>query len=152
MAKRRLVATLSRDPQEARRLVYHAAQIAAVANDYLVSAPCEILRLFMGYTFLIVFAAYCPSGYRFQLRGAGAIQLDVPSHRIASTADVDNWIAHGGPAAIGSVPNLFSDGGALAICRDAQAIMQRLKHWGLAEKFTKILQNFESTALAELDV
>lgn len=159
MAKRRLVATLSRDPQEARRLVYHAAQIVAVANDYLVSAPCEILRLFMGYTFLIVFAAYCPDGYRFQLPdtaasgvpSSGAIQLDIPSHRIASTADVDNWIAHGGPAAIGSVPNLFADGGALAICRDAQAIMQRLKNWGLAEKFTKILQNFESTALAELN-
>lgn len=190
MAKRRLVATLSRDPKEARRLVYHAAQIVAVANDYLVSAPCEILRLFMGYTFLIVFAAYCPSSHRFQTAtqattqsvpsqtqaqlalpfgsampplsspmppsmlppaappaASAAIQLDIPSHRIASTADVDNWIAHGGPAAIGSVPNLFADGGALAISRDAQAMLQRLKCWGLAEKFTKILQSFETTAL-----
>ncbi|KJR87258.1 uncharacterized protein SPSK_01400 [Sporothrix schenckii 1099-18] len=195
MAKRRLVATLSRDPQEARRLVYHAAQIVAVANDYLVSAPCEILRLFMGYTFLIVFAAHCPSSHRFQMpptqqataqtrpgrtpfnsplsslplsssmplpmptpvasslggvtpSTVAAIQLDIPSHRIASTADVDNWIAHGGPAAIGSVPNLFADGGALAISRDAQAMLQRLKCWGLAEKFTKILQSFEATMLA----
>ncbi|KAL1905108.1 hypothetical protein Sste5344_009158 [Sporothrix stenoceras] len=188
MAKRRLVATLSRDPQEARRLVYHAAQIVAVANDYLVSAPCEILRLFMGYTFLIVFAAYCPNSHRFQTTlpqaapqapaqlqpglpfgstlplsspmppsmpppvapstpSTAAIQLDIPSHRIASTADVDNWIAHGGPAAIGSVPNLFVEGGALAISRDAQAMLQRLKCWGLAEKFTKILQSFEATVL-----
>ncbi|CAK7230083.1 hypothetical protein SBRCBS47491_007466 [Sporothrix bragantina] len=189
MAKRRLVATLSRDPQEARRLVYHAAQIVAVANDYLVSAPCEILRLFMGYTFLIVFAAYCPNSHRFQIPGpqqqqqplqpaaplpfgsatampslssplppstmlppppttpTSVIQLDIPSHRIASPSDVDNWIAHGGPAAIGSVPNLFAEGGALAISRDAQAMLQRLKCWGLAEKFTKILQSFEATVL-----
>lgn len=158
MAKRRLVATLSRDPKEARRLVYHAAQIVAVANDYLVSAPCEILRLFMGYTFLIVFSAYCPSSHRFQIdqppsamssAASTPIQLDIPSHRIASTSDVDNWIAHGGPAAIGSVPNLFAVGSALAISRDAQAMLQRLRCWGLAEKFVKILQSFESTMLVE---
>ncbi len=154
MARRRLVATLARDPPEARRLVYHAAQIVAVANDYLVSSPCEILRLFMGYVFLIVFAAYCPSRHRFvdavdTATAAGPpLQLDVPSHRIASTSDVDRWIAHGGPAALGSGANIFAPGGALAISRDAQALFHRLSCWGLADKFVKILQSFESTALA----
>ncbi|KLU81076.1 hypothetical protein MAPG_00171 [Magnaporthiopsis poae ATCC 64411] len=151
MAERRLQATLARDPQEARRLVHRAAQIIVIANDYLVSAPCEIMRLFMGYMFIIAFAKYCPPSHRYWGLGP-AVCLDLPAHRgVDKGSAVSDWIEHGGAASIGDVSNIFSDGAALSISRDARNMLQRLKCWGLAEKFTKILQSFESTVLVERD-
>ncbi|KAH8894432.1 hypothetical protein GQ53DRAFT_683063 [Thozetella sp. PMI_491] len=150
MAERRLQATLTRDPREARRLVQRAAQIVAIANDYLVSAPCEIMRLFMGYIVIIAFAKYCPRSHRY-LDCASAVCLDLPPHRAERSSAVAEWIEHGGAASIGTVSNIFSDGAALSISRDARNMLQRLKCWGLAEKFTKILQSFESTVLVTGD-
>jgi len=151
MAERRLQAALARDPQEARRLVHRAAQIIVIANDYLVSAPCEIMRLFMGYMFIIAFANYCPRGHRYSGPGS-AVRLDLPPHQGADKGSaVSDWIEHGGAASIGDVSNIFSDGAALSISRGARDMLQRLKCWGLAEKFTKILQSFESTVLVARD-
>jgi hypothetical protein len=144
-AQRRLRSTFARDPREARRLVWHAAQILAVANEYLVSAPCEILRIFMGYVFIIAFAKYFPqAGNQTARQSAPSLRLDIPIRQVSQKDAVADWIERGGPASIGSVENIWSDGSVVAISRDAQSILQRLRCWGLADKFIKILKTFES--------
>jgi hypothetical protein len=145
VAQRRLRSTFAKDPREARRLVSHAAQIVAVANEYLVSAPCEILRLFMGYVFIIAFAKYFPrNSHQTGGQSPPRLSLDVSMHRPAQKQAVADWIAQGGPASIGSVEDICSDGSVPAISREAQSMLQRLRSWGLADKFIKILQSFES--------
>ncbi|KEZ44922.1 hypothetical protein SAPIO_CDS2284 [Scedosporium apiospermum] len=150
VARCRLVSALTKDPHRARRLVWHAGQIVAVANEYLVAAPCEIMRLFMSYIFITAFAKYCPRPHRSSRGGTAAttttariVRLDIPNHDSNQSQAVSEWIQRGGPARIGSAENIYSDGATLAITQDAQSMLQRLQSWGLAEKFSKILQVFE---------
>ncbi|KAG9239998.1 fungal-specific transcription factor domain-containing protein [Calycina marina] len=145
VAQRRLRSAFAKNPVEARRLVSHAAQIVAVCNEYLVSAPCEILRLFMGYVFIIAFAKYFPRNSDYSVdHSLSYPRLDVSLYQHAQKAAVANWIAWGGPASVGSVEDIFSDGAVVAISQEAQSMLQRLRFWGLADKFIMILQSFES--------
>lgn len=139
-AERRLRSTFAHDQRGARKLVWHAAQIVAVANEYLVSAPCEILRLFMGYVYLIAFAKYFPRQSDHLEHQTLGLRLDI--HQQAGQQAVSQWIERGGQARIGSAQNIYSDDSALAISQDAQSMLQRLRCWGLAEKFIKIIQSF----------
>lgn len=143
MARRRLVSAFENDPRRARKLVWHAGQIVAVANEYLVSAPCEIMRLFMSYIFIVAFAQHYPRLERpattFKVR------LDVPNHHPDQMQAVEEWIQFGGRARIGSAEDILADGAVKTIVQDAQAMLQRLRSWGLAEKFAKILQSFENS-------
>lgn len=141
-AERRLRSTFAHNQKEARKLVWHAAQIVSVANEYLVSAPCEILRLFMGYVYIIAFAKYFPRTTDHSGLETPPLRLD--TYQQAEKRIVPQWIERGGPASIGSAHIICSDGAALAVSQDAQSILQRLRCWGLAEKFVKIIQSFAS--------
>lgn len=142
LARRRLISALGNDPRRARMLAWHAGQIVAVANEYLVSAPCEIMRLFMSYIFIIAFAQYYP---RPQQPGRGThVRLDLPNHHADQKLAIEEWIQTGGSARIGSAEDILADGSTKTIILDAQAMLQRLRSWGLAEKFAKILQSFEN--------
>ncbi|KAH7171513.1 fungal-specific transcription factor domain-containing protein [Dactylonectria macrodidyma] len=142
LARRRLISALGNDPRRARMLAWHAGQIVAVANEYLVSAPCEIMRLFMSYIFIIAFAQYYP---RSQHTGPGIqVRLDLPNHHDDQKRVVEEWIQTGGPARIGSAEDILAQGSTKRIIQDAQIMLQRLRSWGLAEKFAKILQCFDN--------
>ncbi|KAH7022417.1 fungal-specific transcription factor domain-containing protein [Ilyonectria destructans] len=142
LARRRLISALGNDPRRARTLAWHAGQIVAVANEYLVSAPCEIMRLFMSYIFIIAFAQYYP---RPQQPDRGAqVRLDLPNHHADQKRAIEDWIQTGGPARIGSAEDILAQGSTKIIIQDAQVMLQRLRSWGLAEKFAKILQCFEN--------
>jgi hypothetical protein len=139
--RRRLRSDFAKDPKRSRQLVWHAAQIVAVANEYLVSAPCEIMRLFMGYIFII---AYVEHTSQASQNLSNPVRLDLPNHQMAQRHSINEWIRNGGPASIGSVDNVYSKGCAATLSQDAQSMLQRLHCWGLAEKFTKILQAWGS--------
>lgn len=142
IARRRLSSTMKADKKRTRRLLWHAGQIVAVANEFLVSAPCEIMRLFMAYIFIVAYVKYSPSS----LRSVDGIQvrLDINCRSMEQKKAIMQWIQTGGPAQIGSAEDIFADGSTGLITRDAQNIFQRLRSWGLAEKFAKILQSFEN--------
>lgn len=142
LARRRLSETFASDPQRSRRLLWHAGQIVAIANDYLVSAPCEIMRLFMGYIFIITFAKYCP---RWPPVKGVTVHLDFSGHTANQKTGVADWIQRGGTAKMGSSEDIFANGATLVIAQDAQAMLLRLRCWGLSEKFTKIVQSFEAS-------
>ncbi|KAL2435607.1 hypothetical protein ABEF95_006334 [Exophiala dermatitidis] len=142
-AKRRLRSIFIRNPGQARRLAWHAAQMISVANEYLVSAPCEILRVFMGYIFLLAFAKFGPQPVPEASFDSFAIQLDLPNRIQGQRTAISTWIDVGGPASIGGVKNIYSDGGLKAISREAQTMLRKMRFWGLAKKFTRILESFD---------
>jgi hypothetical protein len=140
IARRRLSAAMKADKKRTRRLLWHAGQIVAVANEFLVSAPCEIMRLFMAYVFVVAYVKYSPSSLR---SGEGIqVRLDMNCRSVEQRKAIMQWIQTGGPAQIGSADDIFGHGSAGLISKDAQNIFQRLRSWGLAEKFAKILQSF----------
>ncbi|KAF5700769.1 hypothetical protein FGLOB1_10561 [Fusarium globosum] len=147
MARNRLKLTFARDPKTARRLCWHAAQIVAIANEYLVSAPCEIMRVFMGYIFIIAYSAYGDHTRSSPMEVTQSVRLDLHDQNLSHKRVVVRWIEVGGPASSGSVPDIGADGCIPAISSDAQEILKKLQCWGLAHKFTKVFQVLEAKGL-----
>lgn len=144
VARERLKLTFASDPQTSRRLCWHAAQIVAITNEYLVSAPCEIMRVFMGYIFVVAYSAYGPIEPSSPGEDGQRVRLDLPDPRLSQRRDVMRWIQVGGPAGFGSVEDICAGNCVAALCRDAQSMMQKLQCWGLAERFTRMFQVFEA--------
>ena len=140
VVRRRLAAAMKGDRKRTRRLLWHAGQIVAVANEFLVSAPCEIMRLFMAYIFILAYSKHGPVSSK---RSRDMVRLDLSSRQRQLQQEVEDWIQLGGPAQVGSALDVHAQGATALITGDAQAIFQRLRTWGLAEKFAKILQCFE---------
>ncbi|KAF5585063.1 heterokaryon incompatibility protein het-E-1 [Fusarium pseudoanthophilum] len=147
VARNRLKLTFARDPKTARRLCWHAAQIVAIANEYLVSAPCEIMRVFMGYIFIIAYSAYGDHTRSSPIEVTQSVRLDLHDQNLSHRRVVVKWIEVGGPASSGSVPDIGADGCVPAISTDAQEILKKLQCWGLAHKFTKVFQVLETKGL-----
>ncbi|KAJ4265275.1 hypothetical protein NW762_004560 [Fusarium torreyae] len=144
IARERLKLAFARDPKTARRLCWHATQIVAIANEYLVSAPCEIMRVFMGYIFIIAYSTYGPRSTASPSEGSQTVRLDLHDHHLSQRRVVVKWIEAGGPASSGSVQDIGADGCLAAISHDAQEILQKLECWGLANKFIRIFQVIEA--------
>lgn len=142
VARKRLTTAMKADRKRTRRLLWHAGQIVAVANEFLVSAPCEIMRLFMAYIFILSYAKYCPPSSK-AVHGI-RVRLDLSSRQTEQRKAISEWVQIGGPAQIGSAEDIYAKGATALITKDAQNIFQRLRTWGLAEKFAKILHCFEN--------
>lgn len=144
LAKQRLISKLRSQPRRTRKLVWHAAQITAIADCYPVSAPCEILRVFMGYSFLLAFSRYCVD-FHASCDGTKSEQarLDLLSPTERDKEMIASWVEHGGPAGLTSIDNICSTQCVNVLSQQAQALMHKLHGWGLADKFAKILSIFE---------
>ncbi|KAF5232108.1 hypothetical protein FANTH_13104 [Fusarium anthophilum] len=147
VARNRLKLTFARDPKTARRLCWHAAQIVAIANEYLVSAPCEIMRVFMGYIFIIAYSVYGDHTRSSPMEVIQSVRLDLHDQNLSHRRVIVKWIEVGGPASSGSVTDIGTDGCVPAISTDAQEILKKLQCWGLAHKFTKVFQVLETKGL-----
>lgn len=152
-AKQRLTAKFSNDPSRTRKLVWHAAQILATANQYLVSAPCEILRVFMGSIFLMAFSKYSSSTSHHDFSGLDRrislqrVKLDEIENTTKGyqTQLINEWILHGGPAYITGIDDIYSETFARHVSIRTQGLLNRIQYWGLSRKFIRILQIFEAT-------
>ncbi|KAH0841023.1 hypothetical protein FOPE_06129 [Fonsecaea pedrosoi] len=142
-AKRRLRSILVKNPTKARNLAWHAAQIIAVANEYLVSAPCEIMRTFMGYIFILAFAKFGPQPCSDPGYASCPVRLDLPNRIDGQRTAIATWIENGGPASIGAVENIYTSGSLEAISHEAQAMLRKMRFWKLSNKFSRILESFD---------
>jgi hypothetical protein len=144
-AKQQLEAKFAGDLPRTRTLVWHAVQITAVASEYLVSAPCEVLRIFMGCIFLMTFAKYGRTSLNKSShdRGSPIVRLDDLAVNDNQRRLIADWIYDGGPASIAGLENIYSDELASHVSHMAQSLLTRLKYWGLSQKFVKILQIFQ---------
>ncbi|RGP81462.1 hypothetical protein FLONG3_400 [Fusarium longipes] len=147
VARTRLRMTFNRDSKTARRLCWHAAQIVATANEYLVSAPCEIMRVFMGYVFLMSYATYGHHQQASVKNGNQSFRLDLHDDGLSRRRDVVRWIESGGPASAGSVQDIGAGNCVPTISQNAQEMLKRLSCWGLAHKFTRIFQALERNGI-----
>lgn len=147
-AKHKLTAKFTSDPSRTRKLVWHAAQILAVANQYLVSAPCEILRVFMGSIFLMAFAKYSgdPGYYGLGRDDFPYVKLDDIENATEGSRSplISDWISHGGPAYITGIDDISSKTFAIHVSIGTQDLLRRIQYWGLSRKFIRILQIFEA--------
>lgn len=151
-AKHRLTAKFTRDPSRTRKLVWHAAQILAIANQYLVSAPCEILRVFMGSIFLMAFAKYSNNNNshyysEHEEDGLQYVKLDDVENTTKGYQSrlISDWILHGGPAYISGIDDIYCEKFAGHVSNRTQDLLRRIQYWGLSRKFVRILQIFEAT-------
>lgn len=140
-AKRKLRESFGSDLCLTRKLVWHAAQIIGVADEYLVSAPCEILRVFMGCIFLIAFAKYSPVVSR--TGSANTVELGKISKEPGQTELVNSWIRNGGTATIVGAEATNSNQFVAHITNHTQDLMRKVHVWGLSQKFSQILQIFQ---------
>lgn len=137
-AKRRLESLLAVDLRRTRTLVWHAARIINIANQYIVSAPCEILRIFMGYAFLFAVARYCPQT-SVSLGVGVSVRLDQAWQDDLQDEAMLEWIQFGGPMAVGDAANFCTLDGIRVIRLQAQKLLQKMRIWGLSGKFAMIL-------------
>ncbi|KEF59378.1 uncharacterized protein A1O9_04222 [Exophiala aquamarina CBS 119918] len=139
-ARQHLQAIFTRYPVDMRRAVSHAASVVAITRECPIFTPCETMRLFNAFAFLLAFTKLSSGSSN---EGRPAIHLDViPWQRCEADAPMfEYWTIHGGPACIGGVD--VCDSGSFEALRDlGLKAMHELRVWGLARKFHLILQNF----------
>lgn len=162
----RMKAIFNADPVNARALAWHAVQILAVGRNYRIHTSCDTLRVFMGGVYLWAFVKYYKSHvYDDDDRGSSAdeeddddgdesmgeadsevegVRLDeLPWTTTKSTgagSEAARWIKFGGKASIYGVKNLCSEKGANEILKLVMGLLQRMKLWGIGEKFCMAIQ------------
>lgn len=146
-ATEKLAAGLQGDPRQSRNLAWHAAQIVAIALKFIVPAPCEILRVFVGYVFLMAFARYGPHGlcslHPHDVDDPDQVRLDIAHPSPEQKKAIERWLQCGGRAAVGQIENICDKEAVEGIKQQALKTLKNLQHWGLAEKFSCILTVFE---------
>jgi hypothetical protein len=143
--KQRLIHELGRDPVGSRTLAYHAAQIVGRTHGFLVSAPCEILRIFMGFSFLLAYVAYgrrVPSGTGIATLQA-LIYLDATCMTEDQQGSLQHWLRNDGPAAITVSGDIDNQHFTKLLRQQAQDTLRRLDQWGLADHFSKMMAEYE---------
>lgn len=171
MAKARLQMIFASEPVHARRLVYHAASIIAISRDCTVYTPCEIMRVFDAYAYVLAFVKYGPrNGRDSELiqesetltlgtsttvsgtpsnevgQSNGYIRLDqVPwSRSLPQQNLVELWISgNRGFPAIDGVQNICTQTSFAQLKSSALQAIESLSLWNLSRKFHKTLDSLE---------
>lgn len=139
-AKEHLRSTFARDPIDTRRSVVSAANIVNVARECTSFTPCEVMRLFNGFAYLLAFARFFPFE-RLQHPGT-ATRLDLlpwrrtPQHEL----DLKAWIERGGRASMRPVEDICDPSNFSLLKQEGLNALNELRTWGLARKFYRVLQ------------
>jgi hypothetical protein len=105
------------------------------------------MRVFMGYIFLMSYAAYGDHRSASSKDDNQSFRLDLHDEGLSRRRAVVKWIEIGGSASTGSVQDI-GDGHCIpTISRNAQEMLKKLSCWGLAQKFTRIFEVLESKGL-----
>lgn len=149
-SKEHLRYIFGRDPIGTRRLACHAASIVGIARECTINTPCETMRVFMGFAFLLAFNKFFP----FQTHERDDTASNVPqpstirlddlpwtrSHVVLSR--VEHWVHCGGSASLESVGNICDICNFAALKQTALKALHDLRVWGIAGKFFRTIKNF----------
>jgi hypothetical protein len=139
-AKEHLRSTFGRNPIDTRRSVVSAANIVNVARECTSFTPCEVMRLFNGYAYLLAFVRFFP----FDLLPNAAIsaRLDIlPWRRSESEQnDLHAWVERGGRAKLSPVDDICDTANFNQLKQQGLLALSELRMWGLARKFHRVLQ------------
>ncbi|KAI1288688.1 fungal-specific transcription factor domain-containing protein [Xylaria venustula] len=146
VAKEQLRSKFSRDPVGARRSAHDAAAIICISRECTINTPCETMRVFMGYAFLLAFIRFFPfQNIDIDNSGAALVvaELDgIPWTRSNEARDrIKTWIGVGGVASLQHVGDVCDPRNFEALKQNALDAMDRLRVWGLSSKFRKTINN-----------
>ncbi|KAF3152588.1 hypothetical protein EYR41_001695 [Orbilia oligospora] len=134
------------DMVNARELAWHAGQILAAGRRYNLHTSSDCLRVFIAGVYLHAFAKYFPttqylSSVTEEHSAAppdDAVRLD--SLCSSNNDSINYWIKHGGKARLERIGDLHSIEGAREVLRLVESLLQRMKLWGICDKFLKVVQ------------
>ena len=123
----------------ARELVWHAAQIIAIVNDYSVAVPSEIFRVCVAYTFIVAFVRYGTFDSLLPYANT-VVKLDQVEYNLSQKAALDSWIEDGGFASIGSAVDINNHSAVQHLRHDAETLLGRFSQWNLAKRLVDMMQ------------
>ena len=97
----------------------------------------------MGYIFILAFSKFGPQPFSDPRCASHPVRLDVSNRMDGQRLAIANWIEQGGPASIQAVKNIYSHGSLEAIGAEARTMLRKMRYWGLAKKFSIILESFD---------
>ncbi|KAF3921579.1 hypothetical protein AA313_de0204845 [Arthrobotrys entomopaga] len=135
------------DMVNARELAWHAGQILAAGRRYKLHTSGDCLRIFIAGVYLHAFAKYFPTTHYLSAvteeHSAAPPDDAVKLDSILSSSYNDSityWIKQGGKARLEHIGDLHSIEGAREVLRLVESLLQRMKIWGISEKFLKVVQ------------
>lgn len=147
-AREKLRIRFRRNPLATRRSVHHAALIVSISRECTSFTPCETMRVFFSFAFLLAFARFFPFEDLPpppQIDGPPVRLDELPRQHAQQSGfsrSLDIWIEHGGPASLGSVDDICQQRNFQSLKEVAVKTLESLRVWGLAKKFHRILKNF----------
>lgn len=147
-ARERLRLRFQRDPVATRLSVRHAALVVSISRECTSFTPCETMRVFFSFAFLLAFARFFPfhQSPPPPLIYGPPVKLDeLPkphSHSAGASRALEIWVEYGGPASLDSVDDICHPRNFNSLKEVAVRAMEDLRVWGLAKKFHRILKNF----------
>lgn len=141
-AKEHLRSTLARNPLDTRRSAISAANIVNVARECTSFTPCEVMRLFNGFAYLLAFARFFPFEAFQQPTTDRTVRLDVlPWRRTRQDeAELKLWVERGGGASLAPVGDICDQSNFAKLKQEGLHALNELRTWGLARKFYRVLQ------------
>lgn len=146
-AREHLRHRFANNPVQTRRAVSHAARVIGISRECTSFTPCETMRVFFSFAFILAFATFSPSGQSadpFPLEPP--VKLDDLPFQYSGSADAmsrhGRWIEHGGPASLETVDDITDVGQLECLKQAALRSMESLRVWGIAKKFQRIFKNF----------
>lgn len=165
MAQKRLQTILADDPVHARRLLYHAGSIIAICRECTANSPCEILRVFDAYAYVLAFIKYGSARHKTlqageetnrNLSGSSLSEVSGPkpkSIRIdhipwkrtpAQYSALEHWIGENrGTPCLDGCHDLYEDGSYSKLKTAALRAIERLNVWDLSRRFHRTLVDLE---------
>lgn len=111
-AREHLRVRFGRNPVGTRRSVRHAAMIIGVSREFTAYSPCETMRVFFSFAFLLAFVSFFPfEQVQAPLPGSfPSVRLDeLPLQRFQSANSLDQvqrWVEQRGPAQLESIGDI----------------------------------------------
>lgn len=169
LAKTRLQMILASDPLHARRMVYHAASIIAISRECTVNTPCEIMRVFDAYAYVLAFVKFGsekrkPPSPMNQPAAASMSPPALPGHGLANggregepsvrldripwsrtavqNSAVELWVNNNwGYPSIDGAHNLYEAGSYSKLKTIALQAIENLSVWDLSRRFYSTLDS-----------
>lgn len=170
MVKARLRSVFLSDSAHARQLLYHAASIIAISRECAVYTPCETMRVFDAYVYILAFVKFAPNPREANSAGGpnssvtamtpesanesssseatirqDAVRLDRSPWDRSPTdmIAVELWICKNhGYASIDGVRDICDGSNYDKLKSGALRAIEKLSLWGLSRKFYRTLESF----------
>ena len=96
-----------------------------------------------GYIFILAFAKFGPPPSSELSYPPCPVRLDLSNRMEGQRNAIANWVEIGGPWGVGAVKSIYDPDSLEAISEEARTMLRKMRYWGLAKKFNRILESFD---------